>query len=62
MQPFWQEFLGVALAAQPSWEEVCSSNPTLSFKLVSDTALICQRPDVVAHLMAATEVGAATKE
>lgn len=61
VRAFLAEIPWAALAAQPSWEEVCSSNPTLSFKLVSDTELVCQRPDVVAYLMAATEIGAATE-
>ena len=31
------------LAISPLWEEMHASNPVLTFKLISDTALVCQR-------------------
>jgi CRISPR-associated protein Csd1 len=35
-----------ALAADPMWEEICRSNPCITFRLVQDIDLICQRPAV----------------
>jgi CRISPR-associated protein Csd1 len=40
------------LEQSPSWEEIRTSNPNLSFQLISDTELVCQRPAVVAALCA----------
>lgn len=41
------------LAAEPAWPEILESNPLLTFQLNTDTALVCQRPAVVAALQAA---------
>lgn len=50
------------LAAHPSWPEILESNPLLSFQLNTDTALVCQRPAVVAALQAGNDVGGATPD
>lgn len=42
--------------------EIAASNPVLTFRLVDDTALVCQRPDVAPHLVAAAPAGEATEE
>jgi len=36
------------LARDPLWEEIRTSNPLMSFRLVHDDDLVCQRPAVVA--------------
>jgi CRISPR-associated protein Csd1 len=47
------------LEQSPSWEEILTTNPNLSFQLNSDTELVCQRAVVVAALRASTaEMGA----
>ncbi|MGP8174265.1 MAG: type I-C CRISPR-associated protein Cas8c/Csd1 [Terracidiphilus sp.] len=38
------------LEQSPSWEEIRTTNPNLSFQLASDTELVCQRAAVVAAL------------
>lgn len=38
------------LASDPLWEEIRTSNPLMSFRLVNDDDLVCQRPAVVAAL------------
>lgn len=43
-----------ALAADPMWHEVCSTNPVMTFRLEQDTDLICQRPAVVQAASLAT--------
>jgi CRISPR-associated protein Csd1 len=48
------------LAAHPAWPEILESNPLLSFQLNTDTALVCQRPAVVAALQAANGNGEGT--
>jgi len=40
------------LADHPAWPEILESNPLFSFQLNTDTALVCQRPAVVAVLQA----------
>ena len=45
------------LVAHPAWPEILESNPLLSFQLNSDTALVCQRPAVVAALQAKASAG-----
>jgi CRISPR-associated protein Csd1 len=40
------------LEQSPCWEEIRTKNPNLSFQLMSDTELICQRPAVVGRLRA----------
>ena len=35
-----------ALAANPAWEEIKTTNPLLSFRLHGDVELVCQRPAV----------------
>jgi len=47
------------LVAHPAWPEILESNPLFSFQLHSDTALICQRPAVIAALQAGNAEGAA---
>lgn len=37
-----------ALSARPEWKELYETNPLLSFRLQSDTDLVCQRPAIVA--------------
>lgn len=46
-----------AVAAQTFWTEMAESNPTLSFRLLGDIDLVCQRPAVsaAARLCAADE-------
>ena len=45
------------LVAHPAWPETLESNPLLSFQLNRDTALVCQRPAVVAALQAKASAG-----
>jgi len=45
--------------AHPSWGEIEESAPNLSFRLASDTCLVCQRPAVLSHL---TSVGQTAEE
>ena len=40
------------LVDHPAWPEILESNPLLTFQLNSDTALVCQRPSVIAALQA----------
>ncbi|HUY82746.1 MAG TPA: type I-C CRISPR-associated protein Cas8c/Csd1 [Acidobacteriaceae bacterium] len=40
------------LEQSPSWEEIRTTNPNLSFQLASDTELVCQRDAVVTALRA----------
>ncbi|WP_301101837.1 type I-C CRISPR-associated protein Cas8c/Csd1 [Propionivibrio sp.] len=47
------------LEAHPVWPEILETNPLLSFQLSSDTALVCQRPAVVASLRARNNVAMA---
>lgn len=42
--------------------EIAASNPVLTFRLVDDTALVCQRPGVAPHLVAGAPAGEATEE
>lgn len=39
------------LARYAAHIEIAASNPVLTFRLVDDTALVCQRPGVAAHLV-----------
>lgn len=38
----------------PAWEEIKATNPVVTFRLVDDLELICQRPAVVKELSSAT--------
>jgi CRISPR-associated protein Csd1 len=38
------------LAASPFWAEIVTGNPVMTFRLVSDHELVCQRPAIVAAL------------
>ena len=38
------------LEKSSSWEEICTTNPNLSFQLVGDTELVCERASVIAVL------------
>lgn len=40
------------LAAHPLWPEILETNPLISFQLNADAHLVCQRPAVIAALMA----------
>lgn len=40
------------LPSHPAWPEILEANPALTFQLNTDTDLVCQRPAVVAALMA----------
>lgn len=42
--------------------EIAASNPVLTFRLVDDTALVCQRPGVAPHLGACAPEGVETEE
>ena len=42
--------------------EIAASNPVLTFRLIDDTALVCQRPGIAPHLVAAAPGGEATEE
>lgn len=42
--------------------EIAASNPVLTFRLVDDTALVCQRPGVAPHLVTDAPAGEATEE
>ncbi len=42
------------LEKSPSWEEIRTANPNLSFRLASDTELVCERAGIVAALQAST--------
>ncbi len=35
-----------AVRAHPAWDDIQESNPVMSFRLVGDTGLICQRPAI----------------
>ena len=41
------------LAESPLWEEIRTSNPVLTFKLIGDTELVCQRPAIINALQQA---------
>ncbi len=45
------------LATHPAWPEILESNPLLTFQLNTDTALVCQRPAVIAALQAENDAG-----
>lgn len=45
-----------------AFAEISASNPVLTFRLIDDTALVCQRPGVAPHLVAAAPDGEATEE
>lgn len=49
------------LARSPAWEEIQETNPNLSFQIVSDTVLVCERDGVIAALEAAPK-GAQTAD
>jgi CRISPR-associated protein Csd1 len=38
------------LDQSPSWEEICTMNPNLSFQLAGDTELVCERDAIVTEL------------
>lgn len=40
------------LPSHPAWPEILETNPAVTFQLNTDTDLVCQRPAVVAALMA----------
>ena len=42
--------------------EIAASNPVLTFRLIDDTALVCQRPGVAPHLAVDTPDGEAPEE
>jgi len=42
--------------------EIAASNPVLTFRLVDDTALVCQRPGVAPHLVVGATDGETTEE
>ena len=42
--------------------EIAASNPVLTFRLIDDRALVCQRPGIAPHLVAAAPGGEATEE
>lgn len=44
-----------ALAADPMWDEVRSTNPVMTFRLAQDSDLICQRPAIVQAASLATD-------
>ncbi len=55
---FFERHLEEALARlclDPAWAEVRETNPLMSFQLVEDSGLVCQRPAVAAALGAAEE-------
>lgn len=45
------------LVDHPAWPEILESNPLFSFQLNTDTALVCQRPAVIAALQTANGGG-----
>lgn len=47
-----------AVAAYAEWSEIADSNPVLSFRLVQDVDLVCQRPAVAAAILSDTTVQA----
>ncbi|MBK7662057.1 MAG: type I-C CRISPR-associated protein Cas8c/Csd1 [Sterolibacteriaceae bacterium] len=51
-----------ALAADPMWEEICSTNPVMTFRLAQDTDLICQRPAIVRAASLTTDDGEGQNE
>lgn len=44
-----------ALAAQPAWPEILETNPVMTFQLKTDAELVCQRPAVIAALIASSD-------
>src|SRR5690606_21399344 len=48
----------VSLERFPAWEEIKATNPVVTFRLVGDLELICQRPAVVKALSSATTASA----
>ncbi len=49
----WQRAEAVtALTAHPAWAEILETNPLMTFQLDTDAELVCQRPAVIALLMA----------
>lgn len=45
-----------------AFAEIAATNPVLTFRLVDDTALVCQRPGVALHLVARASEGGAHEE
>lgn len=45
-----------------AYAEISASNPVLTFRLIDDTAIVCQRPGVAPHLVADAPAGEATEE
>jgi CRISPR-associated protein Csd1 len=45
---FFQNYGYQALTQDPSWEEIRTTNPNVSFRLRGDSGLVCQRPKVAA--------------
>jgi CRISPR-associated protein Csd1 len=43
------------LVAQPAWVDIAEMNPVLTFRLLADTDLVCQRPAVSAAAVVAAE-------
>lgn len=43
------------LSASPLWEEILASNPTMTFRLLSDQELVCQRPAIISALQQKSE-------
>lgn len=48
LESFYADYGQAALADDPTWAEICESNPVLTFRLHNDDDLICQRPAVIA--------------
>lgn len=45
-----------------AYAEIAASNPVLTFRLIDDTALVCQRPGVAPHLVVGATDGETTEE
>lgn len=45
-----------------AYAEIAASNPVLTFRLIDDMALVCQRPGVAPYLVAGAPEGEATEE
>lgn len=45
-----------------AYAEIAASNPVLTFRLIDDTALVCQRPGVAPHLVTGASEGEATEQ
>lgn len=48
------------LEQSPSWEEIRTENPVLSFQLAGDTGLVCARPAVISALTVGAEAETGT--